>query len=69
MSKHYGDSFCLNCLHSFRTKNKLDSRKKVRKNKDFCNTIMTFEDTEILQFNQYHKSDKAPFSFNAIFNI
>ena len=30
---------------------------------------MTFEDTEILQFNQYHKSDKAPFSFNAIFNI
>ena len=26
---------------------------------------MPFEDTEILQFNQYHKSDKAPFTFNA----
>ena len=31
------------------------------KNKDFCNIIMPSEDTKILEFNQYQKSDKAPF--------
>ena len=29
-------------------------------NKDFWNVIMPFEDTKILEFNQYQKSDKAP---------
>ena len=29
-------------------------------NKDFCNVIMTSEDTKLLEFNQYKKSDKAP---------
>ena len=43
---------CLNCLHSFRTKNKLESHKKVCNNKDFCNVIMPSEDTKILEFNQ-----------------
>ena len=61
-SKHYGDFCCLNCLHYFRTKNKLESQKKVCKNKDFCNVIVPFEDTKLLEFNQYQKSDKAPFS-------
>ena len=28
---------------------------------DSCNVVMTSEDTKLLQFNQYHKSDKAPF--------
>ena len=48
MSKHYGDFYCLNCLHSFRTKNILESHKKVCDNKDFCNVIMASEDTKIL---------------------
>ena len=43
------------------TKNKLESHKKVCENKDFCNVIMPSEDTKILEFNQYQKSDKAPF--------
>ena len=30
-------------------------------NKDFCNIILFSEDAEILQFNQYQKSDKASF--------
>ena len=34
-SKHYGDSYCLNSFHSFRTKKKLQSHKKVCENKDF----------------------------------
>ena len=50
----------MSCLHSFNTKNKLQSHKK-RKNKDFCNVIMPSEDTKILEFNQHQKSDKAPF--------
>ena len=46
-SKHYCDLYCLNCLHSFRTKNKLESHIKVCESKDFCNVIMLSEDTEI----------------------
>ena len=34
-SKHDGDFYCLNCLFSFRTENKLRSNEKVGKNKDF----------------------------------
>ena len=29
--------------------------------KDFYNVLMPFEDTKIFEFNQYQKSDKAPF--------
>ena len=29
ISKHKGDFCCLNCLHSFRTENKLKSHEKV----------------------------------------
>ena len=59
-SKHYGDFYCLNCLHSFETK-KRESHQKVCRNRDFHNAVMPFEDTKILEFNQYQKSDKAPF--------
>ena len=34
-SKNKGDFYCLNCLHSFRTNNKLKFHEKVCKNKDF----------------------------------
>ena len=51
--KNNGGFYCLNCLHSFRTKNKLESHKKVYKNKDFCNFILLSEDTKVLEFNQY----------------
>ena len=60
MSKHHSDLYCLNCLHSFATENKYASHKKVCENKDFCNTVKPSEDTTILEFNQYQKSDKAP---------
>ena len=35
-SKPNGDYYCINCLHSFRTKNKLKSHKNVCKNHDYC---------------------------------
>ena len=59
--KQYSDFHCLNCLHSFRTKNKLESHKKVCEKRDFCNVIMPSEDTKISESNQYQKSDKALF--------
>ena len=60
-SKRDGDFYCLNCLHSFATENKCESHKKVCENKDLCNVVMPCEDTKTLEFNQYQKSDKAPF--------
>ena len=55
------DFYCLNSLHSFRTKTKLESHKRVCENKDFCNVNMSSDDTKLLESNIYQKSDKAPF--------
>ena len=55
------DFYFLNFLHSFATKNKLDSDKQVCKNKDFCGIVMPSKKNYILQFNQYMKSDKMPY--------
>ena len=64
-SKHHGYFYCLNCLHSFATENKGESHKKVCENKDFYQVVIPSEDTEILEFNQYQKPDKAPFAIYA----
>ena len=50
-SKRDGDSYCLNCLDSFRIENKLKSNEKVCKNKDFCGIVMLPQNGNILQFN------------------
>ena len=50
-SKHNGDYYCLNWLHSFRTKIKLESHIKVCENNAICNVVMPSEDLEILEFN------------------
>ena len=52
-SKYYGDLYCLYCLTSYKTKNKLESHKKVCENKDVCNIVMPSEDNKILESNQY----------------
>ena len=59
--EHHGDFYCLNCLHSFATENKGESRKNVCENKNLCNFIMPSEDTNILEFNQYQQSDEVLF--------
>ena len=56
-----GDFYCLNCLNSFRTENKLKSHGKVCKNKIFCGIVMPSEKDNTLEFNQYMKSDKMLF--------
>ena len=60
-SKHHNGFYCLNCLHSFTTENKRESHKQVCENKNFCNIVMSSEDTRILEFNQSQESDEAPF--------
>ena len=52
-SKYHGDFQCLNCIHSFRKENQLESHEKVGKNKDFCRIVMPSEKDNILEFNQY----------------
>ena len=46
-SKHDGGFYCLNCLHSFRKKNKLKEYENVCKNHDYCNIKMPKEDKSI----------------------
>ena len=64
-SKNNSGYNCLNCLHFRRTKNKLQSHKKVFENKDSWNVILHSEDTKILEFNQYQKFDKASLTIYA----
>ena len=33
----------------------------MKDHEDFCNVNMPYDETKILKFNQYQKSDKAPF--------
>ena len=66
-SKKNGDFYCLNCLTPFTAKNKLEYYKKVCENKDFSNVIVCSDNTKILEFHQYQKSDKAPFIIQAVF--
>ena len=56
-SKHHGEFYCLNCLHSFPTEKKFESHKKKSENEYFCNVIMPSGDTKVLEFNRYEKSD------------
>ena len=48
----------MNCLHSFRTANKLKSHEKVCKNKNFFGILLPSEKDNVLEFNQYINSDK-----------
>ena len=60
-SNHKEDFYCLNCFHSYRTKNKLESHKKICENRDYCNVEMPNEANKIVKYNQGEKSIKSPF--------
>ena len=60
-SNHNGDFYCLNCFHSYRTKNKLDAHKKVCENHGYCHIEMPTKDNNIIKYNQREKSLKLPF--------
>ena len=56
---HNSDFCCLNCLHSFTIKNKLEQHKNVCENKEFYGVGMPCQKNMILQFTQYLKSNKV----------
>ena len=60
-SNHNGDFYCLNCLHSCRTKSKLKRHENICKNHDFCNLKMPDVDNNILQSKPGKKSLKNAF--------
>ena len=53
-----GNFYCLNCLHSFKTENKLKCHEKVCKNIYFFGIVVPPENGNILEFNKCRKSDK-----------
>ena len=59
-SKHDGDFYCLNCLHSYRTKDKLKEHENVCKDHDYCYIEMPNENNIILKYNPGEKSMKTP---------
>ena len=60
-SNHKEDFHCLNCFHSYRTKNKLEAHKKICENHDYCHVEMPTKDNNIIKYNQGEKFIKLPF--------
>ena len=60
-SNNNGGFYCLNCLRSFRTKNKLETHKKIWKDHDFRKLIMPNENNYIIIYIPGEKSLKVPF--------
>ena len=60
-SKHEEDFYCLNCLQSYTTENRLKKLKKVCENHDYCYVEIPEKDNKILKYNQGEKSMKVPF--------
>ena len=59
-STNNGDFYCLNCLHSFRTKNKLLNHEKLCKNHKHCEMVMPTEENKILKFTSGDKQIHHP---------
>ena len=64
-SNHNADFYCLNCFHSYRTKNKLEAHKKICKNHDYCHVEMPIEGNNTIKYNHGGKSIKIPFTIYA----
>ena len=60
-SNHNGDFYCLNCFHSYSTKNKLKKHESVCDDHDYCFVEMSNEDNKILKYNHGEMSLKVPF--------
>ena len=60
-SIHYGDFYCLNCFHSYRTKNKLEAHKKICENHDYCHVEKPIKDNNTIKYNHGKRSMKLSF--------
>ena len=57
-SKHDGDFYCMNYLHSFRSKNALKNHERLCNDHDYCEIIMPQKDKNILKYYSGTKSLK-----------
>ena len=64
-SNHNGDFYCLNCFHSYSTKNKVRKLEKLCTNHDYCYVKMPNKYNKILKCNHGEKSLKALFMIYA----
>ena len=60
-STHNEDFYCLNCFHSHRTKNKLETHKKTCENNKYCHVETPTKDNNTIKYNQVEKSIKLLF--------
>ena len=60
-SNHKEDFYCLNCLDSYRTENKLEAHKKICENHDYCYIEMPTKNNNIIKYSHGEKSMKLPF--------
>ena len=63
-SNHHDGFYCLNCFHSYRTKNKLEAHKKYV-NHDYCHVEMPIKGNNTIKYNHGEKSIKIPFTIHA----
>ena len=61
-SNYHADFYCLNCFHSYRTKNKLEAHKKICENHDYCHVEMPIKGSNTIKYNHGEKSIKIPFT-------
>ena len=60
-SNHNGDFYCLNCFHSYSTKEKLKKHEKVCNDHDYCYVEMPNDNNKILKYKHGEKSMRTPF--------
>ena len=60
-SNHNGDFYCLNCLLSYTTEEKLRKHNRICENHDFCDLKMSDEDNKVLKYIPGKKLLKVPF--------
>ena len=65
ISDHNGDFYCLNCFHSYSTKNRLKKHERVCRDHDHCHVEMPNEDNKILKCNHGEMTLKVPFMIYA----
>ena len=63
ISNNEEDFYCLNCFHSYSTKNRLNKHKDVCENHDYCYIKIPKENLKILKYNHREKYVKVLFIY------
>ena len=68
-SNHVGDNYCLGCLHSYSTPNKLKKHERLCNNHKFCEIEMPTEKDKILKYSHGEKSLRVPVAYCSDLNV